>query len=202
MASPAGQPLTLYGDGRSGNCDKVRFTLDYLRIPYEWIEVDSYAGETREPWFLEINPQGQIPLAVIPDFGTLAQSSAIIRVIAAGTALIPDEPRLAAALDEWMFWEANNHEPFVSACIGHMTYRGQARESRDEVCVRRGERALDIMEACLASREWFVGDSMTLADIALIAYTRNAERGGFELHNRPCVRAWIARTKQALGVDA
>lgn len=202
MAPPAAQPVTLYGDSRSGNCDKVRFTLDHLGIRYEWIEVDSYAGETREPWFLEINPQGQIPLAVIPDFGTLAQSSAILRVIAASTVLMPVEPLPAARLDEWMFWEANNHEPFVSACIGHMTYRGQTRETRDEVCVRRGERALDIMEAYLASRLWFVGDSMTLADIALIAYTRNAERGGFELRDRPCLRAWIARTKDALGIDA
>jgi glutathione S-transferase len=200
-SSPAAvQPITLYGDSRSGNCDKVRFTLDYLRIAYEWIEIDSFAGGTREPWFLEINPQGQIPLAVIPAFGMLAQSSAIMRVIAAGTSLVPAEPRPAARLDEWMFWEANNHEPFVSACIGHMTYRGQPRESRDEVCVRRGERALDIMEDWLGKRDWFVGDAMTLADIALIAYTRNAERGGFDLQNRPSLRAWIARTMHALGV--
>lgn len=194
--------LILYGDSRSGNCDKVRFTLDYLRIPYEWIEVDSYVGETREPWFLEINPQGQIPLAIIPDFGTLAQSSAIMRVIAAGTALMPQEPLLAARLDEWMFWEANNHEPFVSACIGHMTYRGETRETRDEVCVRRGERALDIMEDWLGRRDWFVGEALTLADIALIAYTRNAERGGFDLADRPSLRAWIARMRDTLGIDA
>jgi glutathione S-transferase len=192
--------MTLYGDARSGNCDKVRFTLDYLDLPYEWIEIDSLAGETREPWFLELNPQGQIPLALIAGLGMLAQSSAIMRVVAAGTELIPSEPALAAKLDERMFWEANNHEPFVSACIGHMTYRGQGRESRDEVCVRRGDRALAIMEDYLAGRDWFVGDSITLADIALIAYTRNAERGGFELGDRPRLRAWIGRTRDRLGL--
>jgi ketosteroid isomerase-like protein len=29
--------MKIYGDVRSGNCDKVRFTVDYLRLPYEWV---------------------------------------------------------------------------------------------------------------------------------------------------------------------
>jgi glutathione S-transferase len=195
------QSVTLYGDSRSGNCDKVRFTLDYLRFPYEWIEVDSVAGRTREPKFLEINPQGQIPVAIIPTIGRVAQSNAIIRAIAVGTPLVPEGPQLTAKLDEWMFWEANNHEPFVSTCIGHMTYKGQPKETRYEESVRRGNQALDVMEIELNGRQWFVGDRISLADIALIAYTRNAESGGFDLRGRPAVRNWIGRTADALGVE-
>jgi len=69
----------IYGDVRSGNCDKVRFTVDYLRVPYEWIEVDSVAGGTRTPDFLAMNPQGQVPVVQLGDGQFLAQSNAIIR---------------------------------------------------------------------------------------------------------------------------
>lgn len=54
-------PIKVFADTRSGNCDKVRFTLEYLEIPYEGIEVDSVAGATRTPGFVEVNPQGQVP---------------------------------------------------------------------------------------------------------------------------------------------
>jgi Glutathione S-transferase, N-terminal domain len=59
--------MKIYGDVRSANCDKVRFTVDYLRLSYEWVEVDSVAGGTRTPEFLAMNPQGQLPVVQLSD---------------------------------------------------------------------------------------------------------------------------------------
>jgi glutathione S-transferase len=61
--------MKIYGDVRSGNCDKVRFTVDYLRSPYEWVEIDSVAGATRTPEFLAINSQGQVPVVQLAGLG-------------------------------------------------------------------------------------------------------------------------------------
>src|SRR6476661_4718691 len=58
---------------------------------------------------------------------------------------------------------------------------------------RAGDRALDAMETRLDGREWLVGDRMTLADIALYAYTHVAGEGGFELDRYPAIRAWLDR---------
>lgn len=194
------EPLKIFGDARSGNCDKVRWTLDYLEIPYDWIEVDSVAGATRTHRFLEINPQGQVPLVSIPGRGNLAQSNAIIRFLAEGTPLRPADEWPAAKVDEWMFWEANNHEPFVAACIAHMTYMGQTKETRDPVKVRRAEEALNVLADHLTGRDWVVGSSVTVADVALLAYTRQAERGGLEIESHPSMKAWIARCGTELKV--
>jgi glutathione S-transferase len=49
------------------------------------------------------------------------------------------------------------------------------------------------MERYLVGREWLVGDAMTLADIALNAYTHVADEGGFSLEPYPAIRAWLAR---------
>jgi glutathione S-transferase len=143
---------------------------------------------------------GQVPVLHVPGFGYLAQSNAIIRDVAEGSRLLPDDRRSRSLIDQWMFWEANNHEFFIAGCIGHMTYMRMTKETRDPMRVRRGEEALDIMERWLSSRDWFASDRMTVADIALIAYTRNAERGGFTLQARPSLRAWIARCEGELGL--
>lgn len=204
MAMPDGSraSVTLYGDVRSGNCDKVVFTLNHLSIPYNWTGVDSVAGETRTPDFLKMNPQGQIPIVVLPEGRVLAQSNAIVRFFAENSSIMPSDPWFRAKVDEWMFWEANNHEMFVTGCISHMTYQGKSKDTRDEVKVQRANHALDVMEQHLSRRSWFVGDTITAADIVLLAYSRRAEEGGLELDSRPALRAWIERSETTLGINA
>jgi glutathione S-transferase len=193
--------MKIYGDRRSGNCDKVRLVADYLRHPYDWVEVDILKGGTRTAEFLAINPQGQVPVLAFPDGRAIAQSGAIMRHLANGTPLLPNEQWTRAKIDEWMFWEAGNHEFFVAGCIAHMTFLGKTRETRDPMRVERGNRALDILEDQLGRTEWLAGDAMTVADIAILVHTRQAPLGGFDLAPRPNVRAWVARCEQQLGID-
>jgi glutathione S-transferase len=192
--------MKIYGDIRSGNCDKVRFTADYLGIPYEWIEVDSVSGKTHTPEFLAKNPQAQVPTVEFDDGRFLSQSNAIIRHIADGTVLLPSDLWIKARIDEWMFWEANNHEFFVAGCIGHMTYMGKSKETRDPMRVERGERALRIVDQHLSKTEWLAGNAITVADIAVLAYTRQAHLGGFDLSNKVGLRNWIVRSETVLNL--
>jgi glutathione S-transferase len=83
-----------------------------------------------------------------------------------------------------------------------MTYQGRSKDSRDAWRVARADEALDIMNLHLSKQEWLVGASITAADIALIAYTRAAERGGLELESRAPLRSWIDRCELALGIGA
>ena len=66
--------------------------------------------------------------------------------------------------------------------------------------VRLVDKALTFMEQTLNQRDFFVGDSLTVADIALLAYTRLAGEGGFDLSSRTALRSWIRRCEQALGL--
>jgi glutathione S-transferase len=49
------------------------------------------------------------------------------------------------------------------------------------------------MDRHLAERQWFVGDQLSLADIALYAYTHVAGEGGFELDRYAAVSSWLSR---------
>jgi glutathione S-transferase len=62
-----------------------------------------------------------------------------------------------------------------------------------------GYAALGVMERHLASRDFFVADRYSIADIALYAYTHVAGEGGFELDRFPAVRTWLERVQAQPG---
>jgi len=192
--------VKIYGNSGSGNCLKVKWTADLLGRPYSWQEVDSVGGETRTPGYLAKFPLGQVPAVEFEDGRRLAQSNAIIRYLAAGSTLLPADDFLAAKVDEWLFWEQYSHEPYIAVCRYQMVFKGLPAEAREGWRVERGEAALDVLQQHLAQREWLVGETMTIADIALLAYSRVAHEGGFDLSDRPALRAWIARGETQLNL--
>ncbi len=190
--------MRIYGDLNSGNCLKVKYTADHLGIAYAWLDVDITRGESRTEDYLAKSPMGQVPMVEFADGRCLAQSNAVIRYLARGSALLPEDPFLRAKVDEVLFWEQNTHEPAIATTRYHMVYLGRSLSEREAWRVERGERALDFMERMLAGRAYFVGDTMSVADIALLAYTRLAHEGGFDLGPRPGIRNWIRRCEQLL----
>lgn len=192
--------MRLYGDKGSGNCQKVRITADFLKVPYQWVDIDIMKAESRTADFLRKSPMGQVPMIELDDGRCLAQSNAIVRYLAQGSSLLPADPFTQARIDELLFWEQYSHEPYVATSRFHMVYLGRSKEERDPMRVERGEKALDLMQHLIKDRTWFVGESLSVADIALLAYTRLAHEGGFDLETRPDVKTWIARCEKALGL--
>ncbi len=195
--------ITIYGDHRSGNCLKVKWTCERLGLPYRWIEVDVVAGETRRPEFLARNPAGQVPTVELEDGRILAQSNGIMLFLverAGGAGLIPADLYERARMYEWLFWEQYSHETAIAVARFQMAYLGKPREALDPRLFERGEAALARMETALAGSDWLVGDGLTLADIALVAYTRVAHEGGFDLAAYPAVKAWVGRVERELGI--
>jgi glutathione S-transferase len=188
----------IFGDVASGNCQKVRLVADHLGLLYEWVPVDITTGGSRTATLLAKFPQGQVPAIEFCDGRCLAQSNGILRFIARGSRLLPDDAWAQAKIDEWLFWEQYSHEPYIAVCRSHMFYRGKSKETREAWRVERGEQALDHMEHQLAGLDWLAGSDFTIADIALIAYTHVAHEGGFDLSARPNLQSWIARCKCAL----
>ena len=194
--------LTLYGDSISGNCQKPKWTADLLGVPYDWIEVDILQAGTQTEDFLAVNPAGQVPVAPWPDGRVLPQSNAIMLYIAeeAGSDLVPDDTFKRAKMMSWLFWEQYSHETAIAVRRFQKHYLKKPDDEIDPNLMAKGRRALGVMEMQLTFTDWLVGDQMTLADIALVAYTRVAHEGGFDLSDFPSVERWISRTEAALGI--
>ena len=192
--------IRIFGDPISGNCLKVKWTAERLGIPFAWTDVDVVKAETRTPQFLALNPAGQVPTLVRDDGRALAQSNAIILHLAERSALIPADAYDRAKMLEWMFWEQYSHEPYVAVARFQMKYLGKPLSEIEPRIVERGEAALGLMDRALAKQLYFAGEALSLADIALVAYTRMAEDGGFRLSDFPAVEAWVARIEAELPI--
>jgi len=196
--------LTLYGDSISGNCLKAKWTADYLDVDYDWVEVSVVEGGTRSDAFMQMNPSGQVPVMRLPDGRILPQSNAIMLYLAGthrGQDLIPVDPFEHAKMMSWLFWEQYSHEPYIAVRRFRKKFLNLSDDELDPQLLARGRRALGVMEMQLTFSDYFVGSSMTLADIALVAYTRWAHEGGFDLSEFPSVQRWVARVETDLGIE-
>jgi glutathione S-transferase len=193
--------LTIYGDSRSGNCLKVKWTAQLLGVDFRWIEIDITRGETQTEEFQRLNPSGQVPCVILSDGRTLSQSNAIISYLADGSRLVPKDAYARAKVLQWLFWEQYSHEPFIAARRWRLTYLQMPEDEIDAALLPRGRRALGVMEMALLDNEFLVGADLTIADIALVAYTRVAHEGGFDLSEFPAVRAWVHRVERELGLE-
>jgi glutathione S-transferase len=196
------ETLTLHEDPRSGNCYKIRLTAALLGVALDLRRYDIMAGETRSPEFLaHVNGNGRIPVLEI---GTgegarfLPESNAACWYLSEGSALIPGDRFGRADMLRWMFFEQYNHEPNVATLRFWLRFVGEDNLSEyqwAQIMPKRiaGQDALRLMDRHLADRDWFVGDAITLADIALYAYTHVAGEGGFALGDFPHIGAWLER---------
>jgi len=190
--------IRLYDYLPSGNGYKVRLLLTQLAVPFERVERDIIKGETRTPEFLRKFPNGRIPAVEIEDGKLLFESNAIIAYLAEGTPFMPVDRFRRAQVLQWLFFEQYSHEPYIASVrylVIHPDVKDPRRSIIDSLMRPRGYDALGVMEGHLKSREWFVGDRYSIADIALYAYTHVAGEGGFDLSNYPATRAWLERVK-------
>jgi glutathione S-transferase len=189
--------FTVYGMADSGNCYKVKLTLEQLALPYRWIEVDTARGETRTIRFLAMNANGKVPTLALEDGTFLPESNAILNYLAEGSRLLPSERLQRARVLQWMFFEQYSHEPYVAVARSIVRYQLPESPRRAELprLLERGNQALAVMEQHLQREPFFAAARYTIADIALYAYTHCAGDGGFDLSRTPAVRSWLERVR-------
>jgi glutathione S-transferase len=193
--------LLLYDSPVSGNCYKVRLLLAHLGIPYERRGMDVVDRSNRPGVLGGLNPALRVPTLVLDDGRPLAESGAILWYFGEGTPFVPQDPYERAQVLQWMFFEQYDHEPAIAVARFWLRYSGrpEAFEDRLPERTKAGHRALAAMERHLDGRQFLVGASLSLADIALYAYTHVAHEGGFDLEPYPAVRAWLDRVTSAPG---
>ncbi len=191
------ETLILHEYAASGNCYKIRLTAAHVGAKLERREYDIMKGETRTPAFLaNVNANGRIPVLQIGD-RFLPESNAACFWLADGSSLIPADRFDRADMLRWMSWEQYTHEPNVATMRFFKAFVGsenltEAQRASIPFRVHAGNEALALMNAHLATREFFVGQAFSLADVALYAYTHVAGEGGFDLSVVPHVVRWLA----------
>ena len=187
--------MILYDSPISGNCFKVRLLLAHLGIAVERRTVDVVDRSARPQLLGGLNPALRVPTLVLDDGRPLAESAAILWYFGDGTRFVPTDPYERAQVLQWMFFEQYETEPTLAVVRFWLAYSGRPDEFAAQIPAKlaAGYKALDAMDRHLSGREFFVGETPTLADFALYAYTHVAPEGGFELERYPAIVEWLER---------
>jgi glutathione S-transferase len=193
--------ITLHDYLPSQNGWKVRVLLGLLGIPHESRKVSIFEGESRTQAFLGLNPAGAVPVLELEDGRAIAESNAILCYLAEGTRFLPGDRYLRAKVMQWLFFEQYHVEPVIGS-LRFWTLTGRLERNRGMVPAKRegGARALAALERGLAG-PFLAGDELSIADIAVYAYSHRAEDCGFALSPYPSVLSWMSRVANAVGPD-
>lgn len=165
--------LTLFAHPYSPHSRKAHFVLEEAGHPYTYQLVDLAKGEQKGAEFLSRNSVGKVPVLQDGDF-LLPESGAILRYVAENYAqgkLLPADKQLRARVDQWLFWQPSEsnqilHKPFQIKIFARL-----AGQHHDEAVFQQAVAAcqpiLKHIDDALAGHSFIVGDSFTIADIAL-----------------------------------
>jgi len=114
--------------------------------------------------------------------------------------LLPADFYRRAKIMQWLFFEQYNVEPVIGS-LRYWTLTGRLERNQAMVTAKReaGARTLAALERSLTDTPFLVGDTLTIADIAVYAYGHLAEDCGYALADFPAVLAWMDRVRNAIG---
>lgn len=188
--------ITLYDMALSGNCHKIRLMLSLLGLPYQLVALTG--GAQHSPEHLQRNPFAQAP--VIDDDGLVIRDSQAILVYLArrygGSQWWPDDAATLAQIVGWLSTSANE------IANGPALLRVHHKFGRDIDSARASQisnKVMAIIDAHLASREWLVGDRVSIADIAVYPYLALAHEGNIDLGSYPHLGGWFRRIEALPG---
>ena len=188
--------MKLYDYAASANCYKVRLLLAQLSAEYERLPIDIFGGDTLSDEFAAINPARTTPVLEDPPGTFLQESNAILLHLGRGTPFLPDDPQVY----RWLFYEQADVVP----TMGGLRFRlitGRLAPDDAESLRRRAAsyEVLELLDAHLAAREFFVGGRYSVADIGIYGYVHVAGEAGLDLQPYPALRAWLERVQSQPG---
>lgn len=175
------------------NGRKATIMLEETGLAYRLHRLELAAGDQRRPAFLSLNPNGKIPVIVDPDQDmTITESGAVLVYLAekAGI-LLPAAGGPRYEVLQWLFFQVGGVGPMAGQ-FNH--FRGH--EPHDEYAFARFRdevhRLLGVMDGRLSGCAFIAGD-YSIADIALVPWTRALRRWGVEMEDCPAVIDWHER---------
>jgi len=142
--------LKLYGGQRS-RANIVRWYLEEIPLPYEFVLLDMQNGAHLQADFLSINPMGKVPAIVDGNF-VLWESGAILLYLAEKTGNFPSSLAERGQLMQWVL--------FANSTLSNGLFWEAVRE-------RETPKLLAGLEYVLKERDYLMGAEFSVADVAV-----------------------------------
>jgi GST-like protein len=164
--------LKFYYSG-APNPMKVALFLEEAGLPYEAIPVDTRKGDQHKPDYLAINPNAKVPSIVDGD-ATVFDSGAILLYLGekTGKFMPANTPKAKGELYSWLMFVASGVGPYSGQAVHFRNYAPEKIEYAINRYVYEAQRHFGIVDARLAKQKYMLGDTYTIADMALWGWAR------------------------------
>jgi len=193
--------IKLYCFGESGNAYKAALALELAGMDWDAVFVDFFKGETRSPDYHTMNPMGEAPVMIDGDV-TMTQSGVMQQYIIEKTGKLGGETAAdAREILRWQFWD--NHKMSSQAGMTRflMNFLPEDKRPQEVIAFMQGrlKAAYRVLESELATRDWLVGNAISMADISCCGYLFYPEPFGFNRADWPNIDAWLTRISETPG---
>lgn len=195
--------MKLYYHPVSPNCYPVLAVAKELGLDLELHQVDPLSGGTRSPEYLQMNPNGKVPVLVDDDF-ILWESGAIMEYLAGKApqhSLFPEGARTRIDIVRWQLW----HQAHWMHACGTLLWENVIKKlakmgDPDPVELKKGEEEVKrfgaVLNQCLEGKTFLVNDQLTLADFAVAAPMVFADVARFPLESFSHIKKWYGRLNE------
>ena len=181
---------------------KISIALEELRLAYNTKPVNIGKGEQFDPAFLAFSPNNRMP-AIIDHDGpdgapvSIFESGAILLYLAQKTGqLLPASERGKIEVSEWLMWQMGGFGPMLGQAHHFIKYAKDTIPYGIERYSKEANRLYGVLDRRLEGRDFVVGEALSIADIAILPWTRTYQDQHVDIDAYPNVRDWRLRLLQ------
>ncbi|MDL2355316.1 MAG: glutathione S-transferase family protein, partial [Pseudomonadota bacterium] len=197
--------MRLYHHPFASNARRALLVAEQLGIALELVELNLMDPDDRRR-LEQVNPNSKLPVLTDGDF-VLWESCAIMQYlcdITPGQTLYPQDARLRADVNRWLFWISQHFGPALRVLVWENVWKGMTGNGAPDPQVQaRGAAEIAplaaLIDAQLTGRRWVTGETLTLADFALASSLIYLDQARLPVTGCANLMAWYARV-QALDV--
>lgn len=144
---------------------KVALFLEEAELAYELVPVDTKKGEQHTPEYRSVNPNGKLP--ALSDNGEIVfDSNAILLYLAEKTGKFLGDDEDRGQILSWLMFIATGVGPFSGQAVHFQHAAPEKIPYAINRYVFEAKRHYQILEDHITDKEFFVGDSYSIVDIA------------------------------------
>ena len=177
------------------NGQKAAIILEELELPYSVTAIDLGAKTQKESWFLELNPNGRIPVIVDrdnDDFVVFESGAILLYLAEKADRLLPRDPKQRSRVVQWLMFQMGGIGPMQGQANVFFRYAPERIPYAIGRYQEETMRLYGVLEKQLAGRE-YLADDYSIADIAAFPWVRKYSWAGLNIEKLPNVRAWLDR---------
>ncbi|WP_068313852.1 glutathione binding-like protein [Polycladidibacter hongkongensis] len=192
------KPIELYY-WPTPNGYKISILLEELGVPYELKLINIATGEQFEPDFLKIAPNNRMPAIVDPEGPegepiSVFESGAIMQYLGRKFGkFYPTDERARVEVEEWLMWQMGGFGPMLGQNHHFRIYAPEKIEYAMQRYLNETHRLYGVLDRRLEGRTYVAGDAYSIADMAILGWSRGWEAQGMQAGEFKNVEAWRER---------